>query len=184
MENRFVFLLTVPPVRKLGLVFSTYGSPVRKMGLVFSSPGSPTVSKKGRAVSKRPQLQVKKGAFKDICNSTSAIRSRQGAQQLSERGICRRDIIEHDYFREVCQGRLVLECHAIILCYVFKVSHLPLGATDRSNIDNLGHNWRWGLFAKFPRSSCMWWHIRSALVAHKIIYVEELLTWHLGVTQY
>ena len=40
-----VFLLTVPPIQKLGLVFSAC-SPVRKLVLFFITYGSPTVRKK------------------------------------------------------------------------------------------------------------------------------------------
>ena len=45
-KSAWSFLLTVLLVRKLGLVFSAYGSPVRKLGLVFSAYGSPTISRK------------------------------------------------------------------------------------------------------------------------------------------
>ena len=53
-------LLTVPPVRKLGVVFLLTVPRGQKLGLVFSAYGSPTVSKKSGAVSKSTSTVSKK----------------------------------------------------------------------------------------------------------------------------
>ena len=59
-QCRFFFFLFSSSLQKLGSVFLLYGSPHPKLGLVCFAYGSPTVSKKRRAVSKRPRLYVRK----------------------------------------------------------------------------------------------------------------------------